>query len=96
MGQQKLTLFIQDVFTSPGDPVFYLHHAMIDRVWWIWQLQDLDSRLTSVGGRVGGGSNRQGSLQDNVNLGLQGGDVALGELLNTMGGKSGDFCYIYV
>ena len=69
---------------------------MIDRVWWIWQLQDLDSRLTSVGGRVGGGSNRQGSLQDNVNLGLQGGDVALGELLNTMGGKSGDFCYIYV
>ena len=24
--------------TSPGEPAFYLHHAMIDRVWWIWQM----------------------------------------------------------
>lgn len=86
----------QDVFTSPGDPVFYLHHAMIDRVWWIWQLQDLDTRLTAVAGRVGGGSTRQGSLQDDVSLGFAAGSTVLGELMDTMGGKGGDFCYIYV
>ncbi|KAL2212969.1 Di-copper centre-containing protein [Sarocladium strictum] len=85
-----------DVFTSPGDPVFYLHHAMIDRVWWIWQLQDLDTRLSAVGGSVGGGSNRQGTLQDSVSLGYAGESTVLGELMNTMGGKGGAFCYIYV
>ena len=23
--------------TSPNDPVFYLHHANVDRLWWEWQ-----------------------------------------------------------
>lgn len=86
---------MQDIFVSPGDPAFFLHHAMIDRVWWIWQLQDLDSRLTAVAGSVAG-SNRQGSLSDRVNLGVSGPEVVLGDLLDTMGGKSGDFCYIYM
>jgi hypothetical protein len=22
---------------SPSDPLFYLHHAMVDRIWWQWQ-----------------------------------------------------------
>lgn len=25
----------RDVAVSPGDPIFYLHHAQIDRVWWV-------------------------------------------------------------
>ncbi|KAK3319670.1 hypothetical protein B0T19DRAFT_404239 [Cercophora scortea] len=37
-----------DFYVSPGDPAFWLHHAMIDRVWWIWQMQDLTKRLTEV------------------------------------------------
>jgi hypothetical protein len=28
---------MQDGFFSPNDPIFYLHHAMIDRVWREWQ-----------------------------------------------------------
>src|SRR5262249_48570557 len=23
--------------TSPNDPVFFLHHCNIDRLWWMWQ-----------------------------------------------------------
>jgi tyrosinase len=23
--------------TSPNDPIFFLHHANIDRIWWNWQ-----------------------------------------------------------
>jgi tyrosinase len=23
--------------TSPNDPIFFLHHANIDRIWWTWQ-----------------------------------------------------------
>lgn len=29
-----------DTFASPGDPIFFLHHAQIDRVWALWQKKD--------------------------------------------------------
>jgi tyrosinase len=25
-----------DVYVSPGEPVFWLHHGQIDRHWWMW------------------------------------------------------------
>jgi tyrosinase len=36
--------------SSPGDPLFYIHHAFIDKLWWDWQSADLDARLYSIGG----------------------------------------------
>jgi len=33
-----------DPFTSPGDPAFWLHHAQVDRMYWIWQMMDLKNR----------------------------------------------------
>ncbi|RVX76018.1 hypothetical protein B0A52_00375 [Exophiala mesophila] len=39
-----------DVIASPGDPVFYLHHANLDRLWWDWQVEDLPDRLWDMGG----------------------------------------------
>ncbi len=29
---------MNDIFYSPADPVFWLHHAEVDRIWHIWQL----------------------------------------------------------
>jgi len=26
-----------DVYVSTNDPLFFLHHGMIDRIWWLWQ-----------------------------------------------------------
>lgn len=71
---------------------------MVDRVWWIWQLQDLETRLGAVAGSKGpfGRGGGLGSLLDDVNLGLVGGGVSLGSLLDTMGGMGGEFCYIYM
>lgn len=33
-----------DFFSSPQDPVFFLHHAMVDRVWALWQSFDAPAR----------------------------------------------------
>ncbi|PVH93785.1 Di-copper centre-containing protein [Periconia macrospinosa] len=46
---------MMNVFSSPGDPLFYLHHAYLDRIWWQWQSKNLSSRLTEVTGRNQGG-----------------------------------------
>ena len=40
-----------DVVGSPGDPLFYLHHTNLDRLWWEWQQADLPNRLTDMTGR---------------------------------------------
>lgn len=36
---------------SPGDPLFFLHHTNLDRLWWKWQEANLSSRLTDMSGR---------------------------------------------
>ncbi|KAG4425556.1 hypothetical protein IFR04_001253 [Cadophora malorum] len=30
--------------TSPNDPIFFLHHTQVDRLWWLWQQQDPEKR----------------------------------------------------
>ncbi|KAK4173962.1 putative tyrosinase [Triangularia setosa] len=36
--------------SSPGDPVFYLHHAWLDRLWAQWQDLNPEVRLREMGG----------------------------------------------
>ncbi|GAP88085.1 putative amino acid transporter [Rosellinia necatrix] len=51
-----------NVLLSPGDPVFYLHHGYLDRVWWEWQSRDLTTRLTEIGGNNTPNSNSTGGF----------------------------------
>lgn len=39
-----------DVYASPGDPAFWLHHAQVDRMWSIWQGQNFEKRMKQVWG----------------------------------------------
>ena len=39
-----------NVFSSPGDPLFYLHHAWLDKLWAQWQDVDRPARLTDISG----------------------------------------------
>ncbi|TLS27447.1 hypothetical protein PpBr36_05465 [Pyricularia pennisetigena] len=41
---------MEDIDASPGDPLFYLHHAFVDRLWWNWQMADPANRLYQLGG----------------------------------------------
>jgi tyrosinase len=81
-----------DFYISPGDPAFYLHHGMIDRVWWIWQNQDPAKRVMTIGGSTSLFGGAQGTLNDNVNLSVLGSTLKIKDLVSTTGGP---FCYVY-
>lgn len=38
------------MFVRSIDPLFYLHHTFLDRVWWQWQARGLPARLTDLSG----------------------------------------------
>lgn len=40
----------RNIIDKPVDPVFFLHHAQVDRLWWIWQMKDPKTRLKQFHG----------------------------------------------
>ncbi|EOD50342.1 putative tyrosinase central domain protein [Neofusicoccum parvum UCRNP2] len=85
-----------DLFASPGDPAFWLHHSMIDRVWWTWQNQDVAARTYAVGGTItlnNDPPSRNTTLDDVIDLGYSNEDViTIGDAMSTV---AGPFCYVY-
>lgn len=92
----------RDVFVSPGEPLFWSHHANIDRVWWMWQMLDPETRAGNVSTAISGPltlndlfePHGNGSLTDLQNVGYvrDGFEVELGELLDNTAGM---FCTVY-
>jgi tyrosinase len=92
----KLTL-ATDFYTSPGDPYFFLHHAMIDRTWYIWQSQDFANRQQVIAGGTSmiGFNTKPQSLEDKIDLevlNVDGKSFKIKELVSTV---EGPFCYVY-
>lgn len=87
----------RDVFVSPGDPAFWHHHGMIDRVWTIWQNLDLVKRKNAISGTgtfLNSPPSPNTTLDTVFDLGYAGGgSVAMRDLMST---TAGPFCYIYV
>jgi len=87
-----------DVFTSPGDPAFYLHHGMIDRVWWIWQHMDLEARQNAISGTgtfLNSPASANTTLETVIDIGYAVGSdssIVMSELMSTI---AGPFCYTY-
>jgi tyrosinase len=36
---------MQDIATAAFDPVFFAHHAMVDRIWYLWQVRHGDGGI---------------------------------------------------
>ncbi|OTB18066.1 hypothetical protein K445DRAFT_315825 [Daldinia sp. EC12] len=85
-----------DVFVSPGEPVFYLHHGMIDLVWWTWQALDYKNRRDAISGTgtfLNTPPSPDTTLDDIVDLGYAGGSpITMRELMSI---HDGPFCYTY-
>lgn len=98
----------RDFYVSPGDPIFWSHHANIDRVWWMWQMLDPDVRAsTAINDLVSTGTidgpltindeyepHGNGTAASLQNLGYvaEGQEFELGSLMST---TEGMFCYVY-
>lgn len=79
----------RDVYVSPGDPAFWLHHGMIDRVWWIWQNLDWEGRWDQVQGTgtfLDLPPSKNTTLETVVGLGFVGGGrgVVMRRLMSTV------------
>lgn len=85
-----------DVSTSPGDPVFYLHHGMIDLTWWTWQQLDYKNRRNAIAGTgtfLNSPPSANTTLDTVIDLGYAGGGpITMRELMSI---NDGPFCYTY-
>jgi tyrosinase len=75
------------------DPIFFLHHTQIDRLWTLWQQEKPDARIMDFGGRkTQAGDFPEATLQDVMPyLGLTP-DVKVEEVMAT---QTSRFCYRY-
>ncbi|RPA85983.1 Di-copper centre-containing protein [Ascobolus immersus RN42] len=91
-----------EAYTSNSDPIFYLHHTNLDRIWWEWQHQNENTRLWDISGSIiprdraafGGDysqlPNRDVDLDFAMNLGTLGGDAAkvtIRQVMDVLGGS---------
>ncbi|KAH6889819.1 hypothetical protein B0T10DRAFT_513009 [Thelonectria olida] len=89
----------RDVYVSPGEPAFYLHHAMIDRTWWIWQMLNPKERLLGANALLGTNTfldtppSANTTFDDYVEYGWAGQKRQIKDLMSTL---SGPFCYVYL
>ncbi|KAI5807356.1 hypothetical protein DFH27DRAFT_315579 [Peziza echinospora] len=86
-----------DIYNSPGDPLFYLHHVNIDRLWWQWQKQRIFARTTDISGPSipFDYTNVKGpniTLEFPISLSPVGENVLVKELMHIQGGM---LCYDY-
>jgi tyrosinase len=86
-----------DFFSSPNDPVFFMHHSMIDRVYWLWQALHLNQAGTIAGTITLNNkpAGRATSLDDVIQTNFLNMETRkIGDLLSTIDGDP--FCYIYL
>ncbi|KAF2730278.1 Di-copper centre-containing protein [Polyplosphaeria fusca] len=78
--------------TAPYDPVFFLHHGQLDRLWWMWQAADPDNRVRKLLGRKGAGGREDEELSRVLDFGDLAPGIAVEQILNT---EAEVLCYVY-
>ena len=84
-----------ETFTAPYDPLFFLHHTQLDRLWWLWQQrdgEDGESRLNAYGGHKQRHSIEMASLEDDIEMRGLAENVQVRRVMDTEGEL---LCYRY-
>lgn len=74
------------------DPIFFLHHGQIDRLWWKWQSQDLEMRALAYDGPSRHNSSIEAQLTDQLEMAGLAPEVPI---LSVMTINNGFLCYKY-
>jgi tyrosinase len=88
-GHNGIGAVMQDVYASPSDPVFWLHHAFIDRNFRIWQNKD-SARVSQIDGTDNDGNRL--TLNSMIDMSGVRPGVRIGDILDTTGEL---LCYKY-
>lgn len=86
---------MSNFFSSPGDPMFYMHHGNLDRLWRMWQLKGDKKRMWEVGGPTGLEANST-TLTLNFTLDMNpalGPSVPVRDVMDT---EMAPNCYVYL
>ncbi|KAI1070988.1 hypothetical protein NW752_002556 [Fusarium irregulare] len=84
-----------DFYSSPNEPIFFLHHAMVDRIYWIWQAlhpkqaRDIAGTITMENRPP----SRDALKSDILDVGVNADPITIEDALDTLDGSP--FCYIY-
>ena len=76
-----------------SDPIFFLHHTQVDRLWYLWQQADLKNRMMAYEGGNGVPGGGAAKLEDIFPLAGLAENKMVSDLMDTM---SGGLCYTYV
>lgn len=80
------------LLTAPSDPVFFLHHTQLDRIWWKWQQMDSSRHFQQYTGKAKHNSTESASLDDILPLDGLARAAKVSEIIST---ESGLLCYRY-
>ncbi|KAM0327201.1 hypothetical protein ACHAQA_006334 [Verticillium albo-atrum] len=83
--------------TSPNDPIFFMHHGQIDRLWTIWQAENAQNRTYDYSGdrtqnQWDGTTPPQATLEDVMPMLGLARDVPVKDYMSA---QSGTLCYRY-
>ncbi|KAH7391523.1 hypothetical protein BKA64DRAFT_756677 [Cadophora sp. MPI-SDFR-AT-0126] len=78
--------------TAANDPIFFVHHAQIDRLWWKWQQERPSRRLHEYEGKHMYNSTGEASIGDMLVFGGLVEDVPVRTVMDT---ENGLLCYRY-
>ncbi|GIJ81712.1 hypothetical protein Asppvi_000212 [Aspergillus pseudoviridinutans] len=83
-----------DVFSSVQDPAFFLHHAMVDRLWAMWQNADQKRQyaLNGTAWMLDPPWAPNVTIETVVEFGVLGGPKRVADLMDPLGGE---YCYMY-
>jgi len=91
-----------NLWSSTNDPLFWLHHTELDRLWAIWQgdnatrLQDVAAPTTLSFGSLLGAKGKKTTLQTIIWQGQFPPDLAIGRIVDTQNKNgTGILCYRY-